>query len=229
MPRRVGRRFGAGRASALRRTPPSARSRPRSRTAGSRRRSSSRSAGTTSGSSSAPAAFRSSMFAVRQLLEHVLVAGALGRIAGAALLRQHAERHAAWRAGCSNSDRSDFWKSASNAPAQPSQTSTSCFAGSKVSSAGRLDELLPLVVAEAPDVAAALEVVVHRAEILRRVAVRHQAAARADEDRQVLDADRALVLAGAAGRALPQHLLAVDLAELRARARRRAAPPASAG
>ena len=34
-----------------------------------------------------------------------------------------------------NSDRSDFWKSASNEPAQPSQTSTSCFAGSKVSSA----------------------------------------------------------------------------------------------
>ena len=32
------------------------------------------------------------------------------------------------------SDRSDFWKSASKAPAHPSQTSTSCFAGSKVSS-----------------------------------------------------------------------------------------------
>src|SRR5207253_760975 len=33
-----------------------------------------------------------------------------------------------------NSDRSDFWKSASNEPAQPSHTRTSCFAGSKVSS-----------------------------------------------------------------------------------------------
>ena len=35
----------------------------------------------------------------------------------------------------------------------------------------------------------------------------------------MLDADRALVLAGAARRALPQHLLGVDIAELRARAR----------
>ena len=34
----------------------------------------------------------------------------------------------------------------------------------------------------------------------------------ADENRQVLDADRALVLAGAAGRALPEHFLRVDLA-----------------
>ena len=129
----------------------------------------------------------------------------------------------------SNSDRSDFWKSASNAPAQPSHTSTSCFAGIEGLERRRLDELLPLVVAEAPDVAAALEVVVHAAEIVGRLAVRHQAAPRADDERQVLDADRALVLAGAAGRALPEHLLGVDLAELASRARRRAAPPASAG
>src|SRR5262249_19513042 len=33
-----------------------------------------------------------------------------------------------------NSDFSDFWKSASNDPAQPSQTRTSCFEGSNVSS-----------------------------------------------------------------------------------------------
>src|SRR5882724_2283000 len=33
-----------------------------------------------------------------------------------------------------NIDLSDFWKSASNEPAQPSQTMTSCFAGSKISS-----------------------------------------------------------------------------------------------
>ena len=62
------------------------------------------------------------------------------------------------------------------------------------------------------------------AEVVRRVAVRHEPAPRADEERQVLDADRALVLAGAARRALPQHLLAVDLAELPSRAR----PPSSA-
>ena len=36
----------------------------------------------------------------------------------------------------------------------------------------------------------------------------------ADQNRQVLDADRALVLAGAAGRALPEDLLGVDLGEL---------------
>ena len=35
----------------------------------------------------------------------------------------------------SNIDRSDFWKSASNEPAHPSQTSTSCFRGSNSSSA----------------------------------------------------------------------------------------------
>ena len=93
-----------------------------------------------------------------------------------------------------------------------------------ISSAGRLDELLPLVVAEAPDVAAPLEVVVHRAEVVGRVAVRHQAAPRADEERQVLDADRALVLAGAAGRALPQHLLGCR----RRRASCRARPASSA-
>ena len=44
-----------------------------------------------------------------------------------------------------------------------------------------------------PDVAAALEVVVHRAERVGRLAVRHQAAPRADDERQVLDADRALL------------------------------------
>src|SRR5258708_6010968 len=33
-----------------------------------------------------------------------------------------------------NMDFSDFWKSASNDPAHPSQTMTSCFAGSNVSS-----------------------------------------------------------------------------------------------
>src|SRR5439155_27189502 len=43
----------------------------------------------------------------------------------------------------------------------------------------------------------------------------HEAAARADEDRQMLDADRTLVLARAARRALPQNLFRVDLAKLR--------------
>src|SRR5205814_9570612 len=80
--------------------------------------------------------------------------------------------------------------------------------------AGALDELRPLIVAESPDVVAAFQVVVHGAEVLGSVAVRHQAAPRTDQDRQMLDPDRALVLARAARRALPQDLLAVHLAEL---------------
>ena len=52
------------------------------------------------------------------------------------------------------------------------------------------------------------------AEIVRRVAIRHQAAARADQHRQMLDADRALVFARAAGRALPEHLFRIDLTKL---------------
>src|SRR5262249_42444516 len=75
-------------------------------------------------------------------------------------------------------------------------------------------ELGPLVVAQSPDVAAALEVVVHRAEVRRRVAVRDQAAPRSDQDRQVLDPDRALVLARTAGRALPELFLGVNVAGL---------------
>src|SRR6185503_11871068 len=78
----------------------------------------------------------------------------------------------------------------------------------------RLHELRALVVAESPDVATPFEVVVHGAEIVRRVAVRDQTASRADEDRQVFDADRALVLARAAAGALPEHLLGIHLAEL---------------
>ena len=57
------------------------------------------------------------------------------------------------------------------------------------------------------------------AQVVRRVAVRHQPAARADDERQVLDADRALVLAGAAGRALPEHLLACRPRRASSRAR----------
>ena len=74
-----------------------------------------------------------------------------------------------------------------------------------------------------------LEVVVHAAEIVGRVAVRDQPASRADDERQVLDADRALVLARAAGRALPQHLSRCRSRRACGPARRRAAPPASAG
>ena len=80
---------------------------------------------------------------------------------------------------------------------------------------GRLDELLPQVGAEAPDVAAALEVVVDGRQGAGRLAVRREPAPGADDERQVLDADRALRLARAARRALPQHLRVEDVGELR--------------
>ena len=143
----------------------------------------------------------------RQLLKHVFVAGPLRRIAGAALLRQHAERDAASRAGSRTAIAATSGSRPRTRRRSRARRARRACAGSNVSSAADVDELLPLVVAEPPDVAAPLEVVVHGAEILGRVAVRHQAAPRSDQDRQVLDADRALVLAGAAGRALPQHLL----------------------
>src|SRR6185503_20283258 len=79
---------------------------------------------------------------------------------------------------------------------------------------GGFDKFLPLLVTETPDVTTALQVVVHPAEICRRLAIRDQPPARADDERDVFDAHRALVLAGAAGRALPQHFLAVDFSEL---------------
>ena len=41
-----------------------------------------------------------------------------------------------------NIDLSDFWKSASNEPAQPSHTMTSCFAGSKISSSAAVTNLV---------------------------------------------------------------------------------------
>src|SRR4029079_2285317 len=71
-----------------------------------------------------------------------------------------------------------------------------------------------LVVRQPPDVGAAFQVVVHAAEIFGRIAVRNQSSPRADQQRQVFDAHRTLILAGAAGRALPEHLLRVDLSEL---------------
>src|SRR5580765_2210684 len=149
----------------------------------------------------------------RQFLEHVLVAGALGGISVALLFRQHAE---------ADIPRPE------NVEERAKRFLEVCLEGTGASEpdedvvlrriedleGGRRDELLPLVVAEAPDVPAALEMVVHRAQILRRLTVRHQPAPRADDDRRVLDADRALVLAGAARRALPQDLLAVEVAEL---------------
>ena len=169
------------------------------------------------------------MFARRQLLEHVLVAGALGRIARASLLSTARRSAPCARVRISNSERSDFWKSASNAPAQPSQTSTSCFVGSKISSAGRRRRTFAADRSSGPRCSRAARggCASHR-RYSGRVAVRHQTAARADDERQVLDADRALVLAGAARRALPQHLLACRSRRVWCRARQPAGRPASA-
>ena len=98
---------------------------------------------------------------------HVLVAGALGRIAGAALLRQHAELHAAARAGCRTATAATSGSRRRTTRRSRARPARRACAGSKVSSAADCTNFVPLVVAEAPDVAAALEVVVHRAEIVR--------------------------------------------------------------
>src|SRR5262245_19831724 len=57
--------------------------------------------------------------------------------------------------------------------------------------------------------------VVYAAQVFGSIAVRHQSAAAADDQRHVLDPDRALVFTGAACGALPQDLLGVDLRETR--------------
>src|SRR5262249_7016260 len=148
-----------------------------------------------------------------QLLKHVLVACALGRIAGALLFRQHAEADAS-RPQNVEERTQRLLKIGLERPCATEPDENVVLHGIESLEPGRCDELLPLVVTETPDVPAALELVVHRAEIFRRVAVRDQPAPGADDDRRVLDADRALVLAGAARRALPQHLLAVEVAQL---------------
>ena len=111
----------------------------------------------------------------------------------------------------SNIDASDFWKSASNAPAQPSHTSTSCLAGSNVSSAADVDELRAAGRSRAPRCCCGARGCCTSPPRYSGASPFETRPRRdADQDRQVLDADRALVLAGAAGRALPQHLLGVD-------------------
>ena len=205
-----------------------ARSPPCSRTCGSRRRSSSRSADTTSGSSSAPAAFRSSMlpFASSWNMYSLPV-----RFAGSPVQRSFDSTPNLTRFRAQDLEqrtqrllevRLERHRRSRATPARRASPD-------RTSRARPTARTSALVVAEAPDVAAPLEVVVHRAEIVGRVAVRDQPAARADQDRQVLDADRALVLAGAAGRALPEHLFADTPRRASVRGCRRAARPASAG
>src|SRR5258706_488565 len=149
---------------------------------------------------------------VREPLEHVLVAGALRRIARALLLRQHAEADAILAQNLEQRTQGLLEARLERArAAEPDEdVMLPRIEGLELR---RLDELLPLVGAEPPDIAAPLEVVIDRAEILGRIAVGHEAAARSDQDRQGLDADRALVLARAACRALPQDFLGVHLAE----------------
>src|SRR5262249_31647185 len=60
----------------------------------------------------------------------------------------------------------------------------------------------------------AFELVVQAAEVLWRVAVRHEASSRSYQNRQVLNADGTLVLTGTARRALPKDFFAVESAQL---------------
>src|SRR5438128_2355328 len=149
----------------------------------------------------------------RELLIHVLVAGSLRRIAVAAFLRQHAECDAA-----GPQDVEQRTQRLLEIGVKRSRTSEPhediVLRGMEGFERGRLHESPALIVSESPDVAAPFEVGVHRAKIGGRIAVRHKTAPGADQNWQVLDADRTLILTGAAGRTLPQNFFGVDVAEL---------------
>ena len=125
-----------------------------------------------------------------QLLKHVLVAGPLRRIARAAFLRQHPERDAAAAQDVEERTQRLLILGVERAGAAEPHEDLVLRRVERLQ-AGAVDELRPLIVAESPDVVAALQVVVHGAEVLGSVAVRHQAAPRTDQDRQMLDPDRA--------------------------------------
>ena len=97
---------------------------------------------------------------VGQLLKHVLVAGALRGIAVAGFFLQHTERDAA---GTKNVEERaqrllvvGLERARASEPHQPFVTR-----GIEDLDAGGLDEFLPLLVAQAPDVPPPLEIVVH--------------------------------------------------------------------
>ena len=116
--------------------------------------------------------------AVGQLLIHVLVAGALGRIAVAALLCEHAELHVL-RAQDREQRAQRFLEVGVERAGAAEPDQHIVLRRDRTSrAAADWTNFVPLVVAEAPDVAAPLEIVVHRAEIIGRIAVATQTAAR---------------------------------------------------
>ena len=92
------------------------------------------------------------MLRVGQLLVHVLVAGALGRIAGAALLRQHAERDAAGAQDLEQRAQRLLEVGLERAGAAEPDQHVVLRADRRSRAPADVDELLPLVVAEPPDV-----------------------------------------------------------------------------
>ena len=114
----------------------------------------------------------------------------------------------------SNSARSDFWKSASNAPAQPSQTRYSCFAWSKISTPALWMNFCRWSYSRPQMLPRRSRLLKGPRQELTGLAVGREAATRADDDGRVLDADRARLLARAARGALPQHVLVVQVDEL---------------
>ena len=215
-------------AAVRRRTPPSARSRRRSRTGGSRRRSSSRSADTTSGSSSdrPPSGPRCCRSPAPGTCTRCRCAWPDRPCSAPSTARRSARPARAGSRTAIASISGSRPRTRRRIRARPARRAST---GRRPRGAADVDELLPLIVAEPPDIAAPLQVIVDAAQTLGRVAVRHQAAPGADEDRQMLDADRTLVLAGAARRALPEHLLGVDLGELSLAIPGEQRLPASAG
>ena len=78
----------------------------------------------------------------------------------------------------SNSARSDFWKSGLEGAGAAEPHHVVVLHRIEDLDAGRVDELLPLLREQAPDVAAPLEMVVDGHQLRRRLAVRDQAAPR---------------------------------------------------
>ena len=166
-------------------------------------------------------------------LEQELVAEPAGRVAGAGLAgAEDRELDARRRAAARRTARVVFLDRSSSAPAQPTQNrySTSSGIGSP-GSTRRTSKSRPSVHSSrarslsAPRVALVLEVAQHHAGLGReRRLDQHLVAAHVDDVVDVLDVDRALLDAGAAGGARPQHVRVDDAALLGGADQRALAP-----
>ena len=159
-----------------------------------------------------PASFERLDVLLGEHLVDELVAQAAGRVAGAGLDRaEHGELHP--RGVQQLGDRlGGLLRPVLRAPAQPTQNRYSMSSGIFPSRTGDLevelgDPVEPLVLGHAPRVAAPLEVVQHAGGLGREGGLdQHLVAAHAVDVVDVLDVDRALLHAGTAVGARPDHV-----------------------